>query len=248
MEDRLSVETLLQQGCDERSIAWTTGIPLSTVRNWRTGRNRTRLEVCHRCGEAPHNFSALPVGPYAYLLGAYLGDGHLARHRRDVWRLGICLQADHFAVQRACVQAMEACRPGQRAAIRSHAPANACTVNMYSKAWPCLLPQHGLGRKHERLIRLTPWQRSLVERRPDQLVRGLIHSDGCRLTNHVRKNGKVYAYGRYQFCNRSEDIKKIFCDALDQLDVPWRRMNAMNISVARREGVEMLDAFIERKR
>jgi hypothetical protein len=31
--------------------------------------------------------------PYAYLLGLYLGDGHLARMRRDVFLLRITLDA-----------------------------------------------------------------------------------------------------------------------------------------------------------
>ena len=63
---------------------------------------------------------------------------------------------------------------------------------------------------------------------------------------HVR--GKTYAYPRYQFSNRSADIKRIFCDACDAIGVRWRRMNQWNISVARRESVERLDAFIGPKR
>jgi hypothetical protein len=39
-----------------------------------------------------------------------------------------------------------------------------CTeVSAYSKHWPCLFPQHGPGRKHERKIELTVWQQELVD-------------------------------------------------------------------------------------
>ena len=54
-------------------------------------------------------------------------------------------------------------------------------------------------------------------------------------------NGKRSAYPRYQFSNVSEDIKRIFCDACDALGVEWKRMNAKNISVARRASVARLD-------
>jgi hypothetical protein len=67
-----------------------------------------------------------------------------------------------------------------------------CTdVYSYSKHWPCLFPQHGLGKKHDREIKLEPWQQKLVDLDPRPLVEGLIHSDGCRVTNTIRsKAGK----------------------------------------------------------
>jgi len=41
-----------------------------------------------------------------------------------------------------------------------------------SNAWPCLFPQHGPGRKHERKIELAPWQEAIVDREPEQFIRG----------------------------------------------------------------------------
>ena len=64
----------------------------------------------------------------------------------------------------------------------------------------------------------------------------------------VTVNGKQYAYPRYQFCNASDDIRQMFCDACDAVGVEWRRMNARNISVARRASVARLDEFIGPKR
>jgi hypothetical protein len=64
----------------------------------------------------------------------------------------------------------------------SRTPKIGCTeVASYSKHWPCLFPQHGPGRKHERRIELVPWQQELVDLDPRPLVRGLLHSDGCRV-------------------------------------------------------------------
>ena len=105
-------------------------------------------------------------------------------------------------------------------------------------------PQHGPGRKHKRVIKLADWQVRAVERHPHLLLRGLIHSDGCRFTNTVRHARKTYEYVRYNFSNRSADIRRIFCDTCDLLGIEWRVMNAWNISVARRASVARLDEFI----
>jgi hypothetical protein len=60
--------------------------------------------------------------------------------------------------------------------------------------------------------------------------------------------GKRYSYPRYQFSNHSDDIRRIFTDACDELGIEWRVMNATNISVARRESVARLDEFVGPKR
>jgi hypothetical protein len=117
-------------------------------------------------------------------------------------------------------------------------------VYSFSKHWPCLFPQHGPGRKHERRIELTPWQQELVDLDPRPLVRGLLHSDGCRVLNWV--NGTPYP--RYHFSNVSADIRAIFGRACDQLGIEWRPNNRWSLSVARRGSVALLDEFVGPKR
>lgn len=63
--------------------------------------------------------------------------------------------------------------------------------------------------------------------------------------NRVRgQSGLRYVYPRYIFTNASDDIRWLFCDACDALGIDWRRMNARNISIARRASVELLDQFV----
>ena len=95
---------------------------------------------------------------------------------------------------------------------------------------------------------LAPWQQRIVDAHPDQLVRGLIHSDGSRHLNRVHHARRTYEYTRYAFTNRSDDIKRIFCEARDALEVRWRVMNRDSISIARRESVVKLDSFVGPKR
>ena len=72
---------------------------------------------------------------------------------------------------------MATVKPGGRPHRRRVPGAVVCTMSW--KHWPCLFPQHGTGRKHERSIVLHPWQHAIVERHPGPFLRGLFHSDGC---------------------------------------------------------------------
>ncbi|MBV9097068.1 MAG: hypothetical protein JO079_03330, partial [Frankiaceae bacterium] len=54
-------------------------------------------------------------------------------------------------------------------------------------------------------------------------------------------------YSRYLFSNRSDDILRIFTDALDLAGVEWKQNNRWSISIARRDAVARLDEFVGRK-
>ena len=110
-------------------------------------------------------------------------------------------------------------------------------------------PQHGPGRKHERRIELTDWQLELTRAHPGALVRGLIHSDGCRTVNRFTTrlpSGRVkeYAYPRYFFSNESADIRAIFCDHCELLGVRWTQSNRRNISISHRTSVTIMDEVV----
>ena len=173
-----------------------------------------------------------------YLLGLYLGDGCLSRHPRGVYRLRVTLDHAYPGIIRACADAIESVLPeGRRASTTPRK--GCCDVNAYSKTWPCLLPQHGPGRKHHRLIVLTPWQEALVDRHPEQLLRGLIHSDGCRFMN----TGTNWRNPRYSFSNRSADIRLIFREGCERLGLRCTA-SPHTVYVSRKADVARLDEFI----
>jgi hypothetical protein len=162
-----------------------------------------------------------------------------------VSRLTITLDAAYPGIVEECRTAIAAVLPRNTVNVRESARGERMVlVSTYSKQWPCLLPQHGPGKKHERLIELTEWQRRLVDRAPMVLLRGLIHSDGSRSTNTVWASGKRYQYPRYIFSNTSPDIRRLFCESCDRAGIEWRQMNARNISVARRGSVARLDLCV----
>ena len=127
-----------------------------------------------------------------------------------------------------------------------HAP-GCIHVTVCSKHWPCLFPQHGPGRKHDRRI-AGAWQVAIVEEPPGRFRRGLFHSDGCRITNWTTRlvagEPKRYEYPRYFFSNRSEDILQLCEWALDLLGIEHRRSNQCSVSVARRASVVILDRHV----
>jgi len=147
-----------------------------------------------------------------------------------------------------CLAAMSLTMPASKATMSRDSRAQMLNLVSFSKHWPHLFPQHGPGVKHERKIALEPWQRRIVDRYPGRLLRGLIHSDGCRVVNTIRHPKKTYSYPRYFFSNRSLDIQRIFCGACDRLGVAWRQDGPWNVSVARRESVAILDRHVGPKR
>ncbi|MBG0829593.1 hypothetical protein HS041_17640 [Planomonospora sp. ID67723] len=235
-------------GLVDREVADLCGVSLGAVQKWRTGSRRTnndedvrRHHSCPRCHGRELDHEA-----YAYLLGLYLGDGHIVLCRKGVYQLSLFCGNDWPGLIEAAADTMATVMPTSSVSRRS---LQGCTeVKSYSKHWLCLFPQHGPGRKHERRITLEPWQREISEEHPGLFVRGLMHSDGCRSMNRVRRhfNGSDhwYEYPRYLFTNESRDILELCGEALTLLGVDWRYSRHNAVSVARREAVERLDGFV----
>jgi hypothetical protein len=185
---------------------------------------------------------------YTYLLGMYLGDGMISAHPRRVYRLRIFLDRAYPLIVWECEAAVSIVMPASKASVYAHRNDRVEEVNSFSQHWPHLFPQHGAGPKHKRRIALEAWQQRVVDRYPGRLLRGLIHSDGCRVMNKIRHPKKTYEYPRYLFSNRSLGIQEIFCDACDRLGIAWRQDGPWNISVARREAVATMDRHVGPKR
>jgi hypothetical protein len=236
-EEFNAAKRLIAAGVNDCAIARQLGIPRPTIQDWRRRpQRRLRLDSGSPCGSR-HDFAALAAVAYSYLLGMYLGDGCISRDRR-VWKLRIVLDKKYPAIIDRCRQAIDMLMPAQRAAVQS---LKGCVeVSLYSKHWPCLFPQQGPGRKHNRLIALEPWQQALVDQATEEFVLGLIHSDGCRVVANDRGVRSI----RYHFSNRSEDIIGLFTAALDALDIPWTRSTKYIVSIYRKAATARLDTFI----
>ncbi|MCF1649700.1 helix-turn-helix domain-containing protein [Streptomyces indiaensis] len=248
--------TLLRGGARNAEVARSLNVPLGTIGYWKHRDRANRGECpgrhdpkCPRCDGRD-----LDEPAYCYLLGLYLGDGHISHYSEHrVPNLMITCTESWPGLMDACEAAMRAVFP-ENATCRVR-KTGCRNVKVYSKHLHCLFPQHGPGRKHERRIALEPWQQVIVDAHPWEFVRGLIHSDGCRITNWtirtVAGERKRYEYPRYFFTNASDDIRRLYTDTLDKLGVEWthctRHGNPFNISVARKASVALMDAHVGAK-
>jgi hypothetical protein len=113
LEELSWVEGLVRAGLNDCAIARLTGLPRTTVRDWRQtqrwvprkwpARAAPLGESCAECGHPIHRFDELGP-PYVYLLGLYLGDGYIVRHGRGVYRLTVTLDARYPGVVAECTR------------------------------------------------------------------------------------------------------------------------------------------------
>jgi hypothetical protein len=240
---RAAVEEL-RHGATLSAVSRYTGVSRAALRSWRDGKVAPRGAECPRCRSEPG--PPEPKAAYAYLLGQYLGDGTISAGPRDVRVLRIACADAWPGVMAECVTMIKALRPNNTVSLLHR---QGCTiVTARWKHWTCLFPQHGPGKKHTRPIVLEIWQQEIVDAHTGPFLRGLFHSDGCRITNwttrEVRGERKRYEYPRYFFSNESTDILGLCAAALDRLGVAHRRSRPNTISVARREAVTVLDAVV----
>ncbi|MEV0980453.1 helix-turn-helix domain-containing protein [Streptomyces sp. NPDC049915] len=245
--------TLLRSGAKNADVARKLQVPVGTISYWkhmdRAKRGecpgRTPRPPCPRCdGE-------LDTTAYAYLLGLYLGDGHIIQNRAmRSPSLSIACAEDRPRLLSECEVAMRRVFPHNSVC---RVKRKGCwEVKLYSMHMWCLFPQHGPGKKHDRRIALEPWQQTIVDAHPWDFIRGLIHSDGCRITNWTTRlvggERKRYEYPRYFFTNKSDDIRQLYTDTLDGLGVEWTHCTRdgvpYNVSVAKKASVALLDAHV----
>ncbi len=240
-------------GVGDAENARRHGVAIKTIRRWRReyqrrGRPRGQDHLLARC---PRCDGAALDGPaYSELLGWYLGDGYLSTGRRGVYNLHVYNDLTYPIINAHIQDVMRRVKPRSRPHTRLLRGCLATTVSW--KHWPCLFPQHGPGRKHERDLVLADWQRAVVEEHPGDFLRGLFHSDGARVrnwaTSTVGGERRRYYYPRWQFVNHSEDILGFCTDALDLTGVAWRRSGRFTISVSRKADVARLDDLVGPKR
>jgi Homeodomain-like domain-containing protein len=215
------------------------GLSRNTVASWLYHPPGAAADVCdERCPfcDRPPRAVDDPAA-YAYLLGQYLGDGHLLT-TRCVPLLTVACDLRYPGLIHEITSAMQAC--GAKT-VGYQEQTGCIRVRSFWQHWPCLIPQHGPGKKHDRPIRLHGWQQDVVAKHPERFLRGLFHSDGCRFINRVHRAGRTYSYARYMFVNQSGDIMRLCQESLDRLEISWRMARPDSLSVARREAVAELD-------
>jgi hypothetical protein len=123
---------------------------------------------------------------YCYLLGTYLGDGTVSLRSAGAARVQVVNDRRYEcyeSILREILAAMATTFPGGTPRVH---PSSTGESDVLCISHPAILrafPQHGRGRKRNRAIMLEAWQQKITGAHPGALVRGLIHSKGCRAVN-----------------------------------------------------------------
>lgn len=255
-EEYRQILTLWESGFKKKRISVMTGITRAVVRDciarYESVSTLETIEhiVVHKDG--PEQLRLLKAGTstlsidlfkeYIYLLGLYLGDGNISKEPRT-YKLRIVLDLGYPNIIVSCMDAIRVVTPRNKVNTVKKL-GNCVEVFSYSNFWPNFFPQHGPGQKHNRQIVLEGWQDRVANQFPLEFLKGLYHSDGSRPHNVV--NGKDYP--RYEFNNKSNDIRALFSQTCDRLGLNWTTAtNGLCIQIARRDDVEFLDRHIGQK-
>jgi hypothetical protein len=242
---RQTVAALVNAGESDAQIARRLGIPRRTINQWRNRREPTGSRRL-----PPADWRPPDDATYSYLLGLYLGDGYVASSHRAPF-LQVYLDAQYSGIVQEAAQAIARTVPGIAVHRYRRRDKQITILQASSRLWPAVFPQHGKGKKHERPIVLTDWQLAITHQYPRELIRGLIHSDGCRTVNRFCVDLPVrrqYEYVRYFFSNLSADIRQIFVAHCQMLGIRCTQSNHRNISVSHRHSVAVLESFVGPKR
>ena len=241
---------ICDRSLSDYEIARRTSVPRATIQRWRRRAGILHARRPRSIGQSERRdaWTVRDSPAYCYLLGAYLGDGTVCITRGCAW-LQIVNDRQYQSISEEILTAMKTTFPDARP--RTH-PSSVGESDVLCITHPAVVrafPQHGPGRKHLRPIILEDWQLELTHANPDCLIRGLIHSDGCRAENRFRTklpSGRVaeYAYIRYFFSNLSADIRQLFIDRCELLGIRVTQSNHRNLSVSHRDSVAILERIV----
>ncbi len=167
--------------------------------------------------------------------------------------LSIACAEVHPGLVEECVQAMRGVFPNN--SVCKVRRKGCWEVKLYSLHMWCLFPPARPRQKSTSAASPSNLgsRRSSTRTPPGSSSGGLIHSDGCRITNWTTRlvggERKRYEYPRYFFTNVSDDIRQLFTGTLDKLGIEWTHCTRngnppYNISVAKKASVALMDAHV----
>src|SRR5690348_8865393 len=105
------VKELVSRGLSDYEIAKLTHVPRGTIQRW-------RHRDCPPALPVPHidvsRWQVMDPVAYCYLLGCYLGDGHVSLKPPHTWMLRISCDRKYTAIIDEVRSAMEITFPGRR--------------------------------------------------------------------------------------------------------------------------------------
>lgn len=149
---------------------------------------------------------------YSYILGMYLGDGHIIQLKnKRAYRLSLFNNAFQDRVIELCSTSLSYILPSNKVTVYKVPTCNLVKVYVHNKMLPTILPQHDFGKKHDRSVKLLDWQLKYLN--TSKMLAGLFHSDGTFYT--------YKGYYFYSFTNCSLDILDICKMCLEDKNIKY---------------------------
>ena len=177
---------------------------------------------------------------YVSCLGMYFGDGCISKCPRT-YHLRIFQDAQYTNLVEKQVFLLEKLLPSNK--VSFHTRVNCTTISVYSNKLPHLFPQHGPGPKHLRNLALTKIQEKLVEQYPKEFLWGLWITDGSRYLTRIKKSDKIYEYPTYAFKNKSKQLRTMFIESCQRLDLK-PTSNREIVTCYKRKDVRKLEGIL----
>jgi len=239
-------------GSKQSELSKKYNIPRSNIRYWLNNNEKfnqyNKLEnqkkLKNNCDI--NNYLSDKKLEYNYILGLYLGDGHIIKTKRSSYQIRIFLDSKYYNIVTECENNLKILFPFNKINIHK-TKYNMFIVSVYSNSLKYLFPQIGKGVKHKRKIILEDFQIKNINHK--NIIRGLFHSDGCLYKNTIiKKEGKKYFGYYYNFSNMSKDIVDIYCNSLDIINIHYTiqisKDNCYRINVNRRVDFKKMYEFL----
>jgi DNA-binding transcriptional regulator WhiA len=251
LEDFNKALELKKEGFNNSEISRQLDIPRRTIIDWVSG----KIKLNESSKEKRKNFNPLDYlkdkkEAYSYILGLYLGDGYINKTEKS-WRIRFFLDYKYDKLNDFATEELQKVFPNNKINILNHknTKGNSSYITLYtcSVLIEKLFPQIGKGKKHERKIELTDWQKEIIDYK--FLLKGLFHSDG----SYYKQTNSNSFY--YNFSNLSKDIIEIFCECCNKINVECKFCHTLvrgkkkyTANVRKQQFVEKLHGIIGDKK
>lgn len=231
------------EGASIRQIGRELEVDHSTVSYWIKNNFASSTTSNSLSVEQIQNNCRKRSSAYAYILGCYLGDGHISQLKRTQ-RLRIFSGTAHPSIIEDQVKVLNVLFDNVVSNTKCNS-VNMEVIKVHNTKLDVYFPQHGLGKKHDRDISLSQWQQEIVDKEPECFIKGLIDTDGSLFTRtYTKKNGEKTSTQNYQFTNKSKDILRMYTETLDKLGIKYchttKKNGIVNILTQDRSNVEKI--------
>jgi len=237
MDEYNNALKLRDNGLNNSQISRELNIPRRTIIDWVSGKIKIKDRYYKNITSDQIIDTISKEKSYSYILGVYLGDGHITKMART-YRIRIFQDTKYPGLIKLHGDELSNLLDKNKICLVKNANSNCMVIVAYSCILPIIFPQHGAGRKHNRKIKLEEWQEEIIKRFPIEFISGLLYSDGCIFYS----KGKLC----YEFSNMSKNILEIFEWVCDLLNVKHTR-TWKSVNIRKKSEVEKIAKLVPTK-